>query len=553
MTLSYKLSAVTTLSGVVTMIPMYAVQGKGATGKEGRPNIVYIMSDDHSYRTISAYGSRISQCAPTPNLDRLAASGMIFNRAYVENSISAPSRATLLTGTYSHFHGQMILAKACFDPEQAMFPALLQDTGYQTSIFGKWHLQFEPRGFDTFKLLHGQGTYYNPEFRTKGQSEYVTEQGYASEIITSDAINWLENRDKDRPFCLMVHHKSVHRNWLPEMKYLDLYDDVTFPEPETLFDDYSTRTEAAHLQEMDILTSMSIVGDNKVYQLTKNADNPFNREYSRLNSEDRQKLIRAYEAENEAMIAAHLQGEDLLRWKYQRYIKDYTRCVKSMDDQIGRLLDYLEKEGLLENTIIVYTSDQGFYMGEHGWFDKRFMYEESFRTPLIISWTGHIKPGTVCSELVQNIDYAPTFLDLAGVEIPESMLGCSLRPLFKNGKGGRDWRDDLYYHYYDYPSIHNVRRHDGVVTDRYKLIHFKDNGGGKQGKDVPVDSWELYDLKKDPSELHNVYGNPAYAKIEAMMKERLAAKRTELDVDRYEDMHYKMLDKKRGVKMTDTK
>ena len=527
-------------------IIVYPVMGMAAalpalvscSGKEKpeRYNIIHIMTDDHSYQTISAYGGPVSGVVSTPNLDRLAAKGMIFTRAYVENSISSPSRATLLTGKYSHMHGQIKLGKKPeFDQDQFTFPKLLQQNGYQTALFGKWHLWSRPQGFDTYKILNGQGTYYNPEFSTQDRPEFVREEGYVTKIITDDAINWLEHRDKNRPFCLMVHHKSVHRHWHPDLKYLDLYDDVTFPEPPTLFDDYSTRTEAAHGQEMDILNTMNLLTDSKVDQLIPQSGKSLVREYysevGRLSPEEQEIFKAAYRDENEAFLKAGLKGDDLVRWKYQRYMRDYMRCVKSLDDEIGRLLDYLEENGLMENSIIIYTSDQGFYMGEHGWFDKRFMYEESFRTPLIICCPDKIKPGTVCDELVQNIDYAPTYLDMAGVEIPEEVCGVSLRPLFGSGKAPEGWRDELYYHYYDYPSIHNVRRHDGIMTKDYKLIHFKDNGGGKKGKDMPVDSWELYDLKKDPTEVNNVYDNPDYAGIVADLKGRLEKKRSELNVD----------------------
>jgi arylsulfatase A-like enzyme len=509
--------------------------GLSAASSEHKPvNIVHIMSDDHSYQTISAYGGPVSKLAPTPNIDRLAARGMIFRRAYVENSISTPSRAALLTGKYSHQHGQIKLGKRTFFPDQTTMPMLLQRAGYQTAIVGKWHLGMDPQGFDHYKILEGQGNYYAPEFRTGDtDGKYIREDGYVAEAITDGAIEWLEGLDPRKPFCLLVHHKSVHRNWFPEQKYLDLYDDTFFPEPETLFDDYDTRSDAARTQQMSLARDMQMSGDLKVWQMTGRADNQaaFDKEFSRMTPEEQQAFRQAYGSENEAFLADNPTGKELARWKYQRYLRDYTRCVKSLDDQIGRLLDYLDANGLSENTMIVYTSDQGFYMGEHDWFDKRFMYEESFRTPLIISYPAQIKPGTVCDALVQNIDYAPTFLAMAGLQTPADMAGVPLLPLFKNGKATKEWRDELYYHYYDYPAIHNVRRHDGVMTDRYKLIHFKDEGGGNGRKDTPTDAWELYDLRKDPTEVNNVYGDPRYAKIVAEMEKRLADKRVELGVD----------------------
>lgn len=508
--------------------------GASAQAQAERVNIVHIMSDDHSYQTISAYGGPLSKLAPTPNIDRLAARGMLFTRAYVENSISSPSRATLLTGKYSHMHGQIKLGrKPAFNGAQTTFPKLLQQAGYQTALFGKWHLWSEPQGFDAYKILNGQGTYYNPEFSTKEHPEIVREEGYVAHIVTDDAIDWLEHRDRDKPFCLLVHHKSVHRNWFPELKYAGLYEEVAFPEPATLFDDYATRSDAARMQQMSIEDDMKLVDDCKVYELLENKQqrNNFNAEFLRMTPAEQERFKEIYGPLNERMLAAELEGDALVRWKYQRYIKDYVRCVKSLDDEIGRLLDYLDRSGLSEHTVVVYTSDQGFYMGEHNWFDKRFMYEESFRTPLIVSCPGRIAQGAVCDELVQNIDYAPTYLALAGVEVPAEMCGVPLTPLFGTGKAPADWRDELYYHYYDYPAIHNVRRHDGILTRDYKLIHFKDEGGGNKGRDLPIDSWELYDLKADPTEVHNVYDDPRYAEVVADLKRRLAGKRAQLGVD----------------------
>ena len=506
-------------------------------------NIVHIMSDDHSYQTLSAYGSPVSQVAPTPNMDRLAAMGMLFTRAYVENSISSPSRACHLTGKYSHINGKMKLGAATpFDSSQESFPALLQQAGYQTAVFGKWHLETDPCGFDYWRILNGQGTYYSPAFRAKGEKGWTVMEGqYEAGLVTDFALDWLEHRDPSKPFYLSVHHKSVHRNWFPEPKYFDLYDDVQFPEPSTLFDDYNTRGGAAHCQQMSIEKNMVLSNDNKVWELLppvkgkeSQRTDEFHKEFNRMTSEQQKQFIEAYEAENEACLAADLKGEDLVRWKYQRYLHDYTRCVRSLDDEVGRVLDYLEDHGLLENTIVVYCSDQGFYMGEHNWFDKRFMYEESFRTPLIIACPSLIPAGSVCSELVQNIDYAPTYLTAAGAPVPESMNGTPLQPLFKTGKAPKGWRDCLYYHYWDYPAVHNVRRHDGVMDKRYKLIHFKDNGGGNGKKDQPIDEWEFYDLKNDPSELNNVYGSPKYQNQIKRLSRRLSDIRKDLKVDEAE-------------------
>lgn len=524
-------------------IPMIVLGGISLLSCEGqrqddRPNIIHIMTDDHSFQTISAYGHPISQLAPTPNLDRLAREGMLFTSGYVENSLSAPSRATLLTGMYSHQHGQQTLGPG-LDTSLTVFPQLLQEAGYQTAIVGKWHLHCEPKGFDYYKILYDQGDYYNPEFKTKDtDGKYIKEMGYATTLITDYSLEWLDNRDRSKPFCLLLHPKAPHRNWMPEQKYLDLYDDVEFPYPETLFDDYEGR-EAAASQEMSIEKDMSWAYDLKVNQL-KDQDRiewtkrDWERARKRMTSEELEAWDKAYDSENEEMIRQNLKGEELVKWKYQRYIRDYVRCIKSLDDQIGRVLEYLDKNGLTENTIVVYTSDQGFYMGEHGWFDKRFMYEESFRTPLIIRYPKMIKKkGVKCNALVQNIDYAPTYMNLAGVKQPTWMIGRSLTDLFVNNSDTPDnWRKSLYYHYYDYPAIHMVRRHDGVTDGRYKLIHFYGKGKGKD-KGNDIDSWELYDLQNDPTETDNIYSRMKDSETVDKLKTELQKYRDQYAVKEY--------------------
>ncbi len=497
-----------------------------------RPNIIHIMCDDHAFQAISAYGGALSKFAPTPNIDRLANEGMIFQRAYVENSLSAPSRATLLTGLYSHQHGQKTLGKG-FDESLPVFPELLQQSGYQTSIFGKWHLNCEPKGFDDYKILLDQGDYYNPEFKSKGSNgKYIREEGYATTLITDYALNWLSNRNKKKPFCLMLHHKAPHRNWMPEEKYLNLYNDVEFPYPSTLNDDYATRSDAAKSQEMSILKDMTYSYDLKIDQLAEGNDSPALVRYwekikKRMNPAQHNAWVEAYTKQNDDFVTAKLKGDDLLKLKYQRYMRDYLRCVKSVDDQVGRVLNYLEKEGLLNNTIIVYTSDQGFYLGEHSWFDKRFMYEESYRTPLIIRYPKMINKGLVNTDLVQNIDFAPTYLELAGLKSPK-LPGLSLMSLFK-GKTPANWRNELYYHYYDYLGAHKVRKHEGISTNRYKLIRFYGDGFGKD-KGENIDAWEMYDLVKDPNELNNVADNSTYQNELSDLKIRLSKKRIELNI-----------------------
>ena len=512
------------LCGVAAAVPAACAAQQGAGGREsGRPNIVYIMTDDHAYQTVGAYGHPISRLAPTPNIDRLAREGMLFREAFVENSISAPSRATLLTGVYSHRHGQTTLSYGIMDTTLVHFPELLRAEGYLTAIFGKWHLSVEPKGFDHYDLLWDQGEYYNPVMRTpETGGRYVRQEGYATDIITDHALAWLDaRRDDDAPFCLMIHHKAPHRNWMADLKYLDLYEDVEFPEPETLFDDYATRGDQMRQQQLTIDRHMGYAFDFKVEELKDEPTLQYIHDswdiaMSTLTPEQRRVWDDSYGRKNRDFLADRPEGKELLRWKYQRYIHDYCRTIRSVDDQIGRVLDYLEENGLMDNTLIVYTSDQGFLLGEHGLYDKRFMYEESFRTPLIMAWRGHIRPGTVCRELVQNIDYAPTFLELAGVAVPDDIQGVSLLPLLR-GEHPAGWRRSLYYHFYEYPAEHMVKRHYGVRNDRWKLIHFYND----------IDQWELYDLQEDPHELRNLYGLPEYAAPRREMTDELVRLQTQ--------------------------
>jgi len=478
-----------------------------------RPNIIYIMSDDHAYQALSAYGSVINK---TPNIDRLANEGMIFQNAFVTNSICAPCRAVILTGKYSHLNGVKDNVDI-FDSAQVTFPRLLQKAGYQTAIIGKWHLKSDPKGFDYWKILPGQGDYYNPDFITSKGRERI--EGYVTDIIGDLAIDWLENgRDKKKPFMLMCHNKAPHREWLPGPDHLKMYNGVKFPEPTTLFDDYSGRGSAAKLQEMTIMKNMSLSSDLKVrpediksiYPEDEQTIMPFKRSYSRMNEQQRKAWDEAYNPVGEEFKKNPPRGTDLLKWKYQRYLHDYLACIASVDDNVGRLLDYLEKSGLDKNTIVIYSSDQGFYLGEHGWFDKRFMYEQSLRTPLIVRWPGKIQPGSRCEQMVMNLDLAETFLDAAGVNIPADMQGTSLLPLLK-GERPETWRDAIYYHYYEYPAVHMVKRHYGVRTTRYKLIHFY----------YDIDEWELYDLLNDPDELNNLYGKEGYEGITSDLKKKL--------------------------------
>lgn len=465
-----------------------------------RPNILFIFTDDHASAAIGAYGSVVNQ---TPNLDRIANEGVRFENCLVTNSICGPSRAVILTGKYSHQNG-FYTNKDTFDGGQPTFIKILHDVGYQTAIVGKWHLKSDPTGFDYWNVLIGQGLYYNPRMIDNGTE--VKLEGYTTDLLTDISLDWLKNkRDPDKPFVLMYQHKAPHRNWEPGPDHLTMYDDVTIPEPDTLFDDYKGRGTAARTQEM------MIARDLNENDLKLNERRGFTEEQlAAWNA--------AYGPKNEAFRQANLQGDDLVRWKYQRYMKDYLRCVASVDDNVGRVLDYLEETGLDKNTIVVYSSDQGWYLGEHGWFDKRWMYEESLSTPLMVRWPGVTKPGTVNHDMVSNLDFAETFLDAAGVPIPDDMQGKSLLPVLK-GETPDDWRKSFYYHYYEYPAWHMVRRHYGVRTDRYKLMCFYNLG-----------EWEMYDLEKDPQEMHSVYGDPAYADIQTELHAELERLREELKV-----------------------
>ncbi|MHC4624872.1 MAG: sulfatase/phosphatase domain-containing protein [Planctomycetota bacterium] len=435
-----------------------------------RPNIIFIMADDHASHALGCYGSRINK---TPNLDRLAREGMRFDNCFCTNSICAPSRAVILTGKYSHINGKIDNTRENpFDGGQQTFPKLLQKAGYETAMIGKWHLRTEPTGFDYWNVLPGQGKYHNPEFIEMGETKKYS--GYVTDLITDFCLAWLKKRKTDKPFLLMYHHKAPHRNWQPDGKHAKMYEDVDIPVPETFDDDYETRSNAAREQQMTIARHFRVPGDTKVKP------------------------------------PEGLSGDALKHWKYQRYMQDYLRCVASIDDNVGRLLDYLDESGLAANTVVVYTSDQGFFLGDHGWFDKRFMYEESLRMPLLIRYPKEIRRGSANSDIVLNLDFAPTFLDFAGVTVPADIQGRSFRSLLK-GKAPRDWRTSMYYHYYEYPGAHAVKRHYGIRTKRYKLIHFY----------YDIDAWELYDLQRDPNELNNLYGNPAYGNIVRVLKAEL--------------------------------
>lgn len=470
-----------------------------------RPNIIYIMSDDHDNDAISAYNKQFIQ---TPNIDRLAKEGMKFNKAFVGNSICAPARATLLTGQLSHKNGVKDNFTR-FDSSKITLPKILQQAGYQTALVGKWHLQSYPTGFDYWRILPGMGQYIDTRMITM-EGDTVTEKGYATDVITDDALHWLDIRDKNKPFVLFFHHKAPHRYFFPALKYLEQYHTKKFPAPPTLYNDTAGHGSAWRMQTLSILPDMKLCGDLKVdpkyimdipsLRPDSNDINTYRFIMQRLSPEQRQRYEEIYAERGRILQQQKPAGKALLLLKYQWYMQDYLACVASIDESVGRLLDYMDKNNLTNNTAVIYTSDQGFYLGENGWFDKRFAYDVSMGSPLLIKWPGHIRPASVTNQLVQNIDFAPTILDMAGIKIPGSMQGISLQPLM-TGKLKQLPRKYLYYHYYEYGKDHTVIPHLAVRSEDYKLIYF-----------YSVNEWELYDLKKDPAEQHNLASSPTYKK-----------------------------------------
>lgn len=490
-----------------------------------QPNILFIFSDDHAPQAIGAYGSKINE---TPNLDRIASEGAVFRNSFCANSICGPSRACILTGKHSHKNGFLRNGNR-FDGQQTTFPRLLQNVGYQTALIGKWHLGSDPVGFDHWEVLPGQGNYYNPDLiQMDGTRKRY--DGYCTDIITDNALSWLqEKRDPAKPFILMCQHKAPHRNWSPPPRHFDLYKNVDVPEPETLFDDYAGRSELLQDNEMSIKDHFYLAHDMKFHgenQFPEHfRDGIRNAEYARMNDTQKAAWDAAYEPENQDFVkqmnAGELSDKDVIRWKYQRYIKDYLRCIQAVDDGVGRMLEYLDESGLAENTIVIYSSDQGFYLGEHGWYDKRWMFEESLLMPLMVRWPGVIKPGVDSKAVVQNIDYGPTFLEVAGAEVPSEMQGRSMVDLMKNqGIPGATWRDAIYYAYYENAAVHNVPVHDGVRTERYKLMYFP-----------RTREWNLFDLKTDPQEMQSVHDSEDYGAILAGMQRRYRDLRSYYDVN----------------------
>lgn len=483
-------------------LSVFAIALSAAARAAERPNILFIFTDDHTTQAISAYGSRINR---TPHLDRIAAEGLRFDNCFVGNSICGPSRATVLTGKYSHVSG-VFHNRNKLNPDQPLVTRMLQAAGYQTAIIGKWHLQIDPPGFDHSEILIDQGPYFNPPMIRNGQK--VQHTGYTTTVITDLALKWLQSeRDASKPFFLMFQHKTPHRPWDPAPEYFDLYENETIPEPPFLLEDIARR--GAPVRQSDMLISETL--DERDLNLIPPSE---------MNEAQLAKWKAAFEPRNARFRDAMLTGDALTRWKYQRFIKNYLRCVAALDDNIGRVLQYLDESGLAKNTVVIYVSDQGMWLGEHGWFDKRWMYEHSLRTPLIIRWPGVAQPGAFCDAIVSNLDFAATFLDLAAAPPAADMHGRSLLPLLR-GETPADWRKSFYYHYYEYPAWHFVRKHYGVTDTRFKLIHFYE-------KDV--DQWELYDLKFDPYELSNLFDNANYAAVRRQLTGELRGWRERLAV-----------------------
>lgn len=503
------------LAGLVLVLACKQAEKPKEEVAKGPPNIIFIMSDDHAFQAISAYGHELGKLAPTPNIDRIAKNGAIFQNNFCTNSICGPSRAVILTGKHSHINGFRMNGDR-FDNSQPTLPKHLKKLGYETAIIGKWHLHGQPTGFDHWEILNDQGNYYNPEFIQGGDTTVV--EGYATDLITEKSLEWLKQRDSvQQPFYLMVHHKAPHRNWMPALRHLNVYDSITFPLPDTYFPEFVDQQAAAE-QQQTIYKDMYEGHDlklSKEHGSTELAHNPWTTDFERMTPEQRKIWDEAYLPKNNAFWEANLHGKELAEWKGQRYLHEYLATVKAVDEGIGKILDYLEETGLDENTLVVYTSDQGFYLGEHGWFDKRFMYEESMKMPLLMQLPGVIKPGTKIDAMVQNLDFAPTFLDLAGgTQYASEMQGRSFRDVLEGTTN--EFNDAVYYHYYDFPAFHMVKRQYGVRTDRYKLIHFYDD----------IDAWEFYDLEKDPKEQHNAINDEEYKDIITAMHKKLDSLQT---------------------------
>ena len=491
-----------------------------------RPNILFVFTDDHAPHAIGAYNGWLKSVNPTPVIDKLAKEGMLFVNSFCTNSICGPSRAVIQTGKHSHKNGFMNNGNT-FDWNQQTFPKLLQKAGYQTAIYGKSHLKGHPLGYDDWAVLPGQGLYYNPDMIFADGRKKI--HGYCTDVVTDLAVEWLnEKRSINKPFMLMVQHKAPHRNWMPALRHLSLYDDIEIPEPPTLFDDWKDNAPGARVQELEIDRHMDLNYDLFV-DLTPDFNQPPSQKrqdrsawanMKRMTPDQIKRWRDHYAPRDKAFHDAKLTGKELVRWKFQRYAKNYLRCVRGVDESVGRLQKELIKLGLDSNTIVIYSSDQGFYIGDHGWYDKRWMYEESLKMPFIVKWPGVVKAGSRNTDLIQNLDYAQTFLEIANAPKPADMQGLSMVPLLK-GESPQTWRKEIYYHYYEYPSVHMIPRHYGIRTKRYKLMHFYQFGN----------EWEMYDLKTDPDELTNVYGKKETLNVQKSLVKRLKNLRTYYEDD----------------------
>jgi arylsulfatase A-like enzyme len=515
----YFVFKITPMKKILLFLTMVIALGSCQTIEKSPPNIIFILSDDHALKAISAYDSSLIS---TPNIDRLANEGMMFNHCFCANSICAPSRATILTGKYSHMNGVRDNGNS-FDGSQVTFPKILRENGYQTALIGKWHLKSEPTGFDYWEVLPGQGDYYNPYF-IQGR-DTVQYEGYVTKIITRKSLDWLKQRDLGKPFLLLVNHKAPHRNWMPEPEKIRKYSKKVFPEPTSLFENYAGSIPRS-AQEMSIARHMIMDYDLKVpseallfndEEMEPSQKGWWEWEYGKMTEKQQLVWDSAMNYRIDEYREGNYTGKDLAAWKYQQYLRDYLGCIESVDESVGQILEYLDDNNLTNNTIIIYSSDQGFYLGEHGWYDKRWMYEESLHMPLLISYPGEIKSGIVTDELVQNIDFAPTLLDIAGIPVPGEMQGKSLISIL-SGDLEKPFRNEIYYHYYEYPGVHMVQKHNGIRTERYKLIHFYEQ-----------DIWELYDLESDPMEINNIANDPTKQLLLDSLKERLTALQEEVE------------------------
>lgn len=504
-----------------------------------QPNILFLFSDDHALKAISAYGGDFKDIAPTPNIDRIAQEGAIFENSFCANSICGPSRACILTGKHSHKNGYMRNTGKGFDQSQWTMVKALKQAGYSTAVVGKWHLKTHPVAFDYWEVLPGQGSYYNPDFiQMDGSRKRFA--GYATDITTDKAIDWLDRRDKDKPFFLMCQHKAPHRTFAPALRHLNAFDKVTFPEPDSLFDDYANRSKTLANNEMEIdrhfhwSYDAKVRKDERVGVTLPGADRYGAIEYKRMDPEQKKAWDAHFGPKNRAFLsdfkAGSLSHQQVVSWKYQRYMRNYMGTVKAVDESVGRMLKYLEDNGLEEDTIVIYSSDQGFYLGEHGWYDKRWMFEQSFKMPFLLRWPGVVTPGSKPKALIQNIDYAPTFLSAAGLPVPNDVQGKSLLPILKDAT--QNVRESVYYAYYEIGE-HSVPQHFGVRTKTHKLFHLPNS-----------QEWQMFDLVNDPQEMTNIYENPEYAELRKQLTDEYQRLRKHYDAPTYEEYAPKPRQKK---------